>query len=121
MTKLKISDKEITIRPIKVKDLPAVCVAVEPFIDRFNDISKGGQVTNSDLFRLCAMHSPDVVNLCAILTDADREWLKEQEPKALFELTCEVIKLSQDFFLNQILSPLNKIGKTLTTLALTTT
>lgn len=119
MNKITIANQQITVRPIKVKDLPAVCVAVEPFINEFAKISKNGEIKNSDLFKLCAMYSPDVVQLCAVMTDADREWLKELTPSQLFELTVAVINQSQDFFLNQVLTPLKKIGATLTALALT--
>lgn len=119
MNTIKINDKEITVQAIKVKDLPAVCMAVEPFINEFGKMAKNGNITNNDLFKLCAMYSPDVVTLCVVMTDVDKEWLKEQEPQVLFELTCEVIRQSQDFFLKQIIKPIQKIASTLTTLALT--
>lgn len=121
MNTITIADRQINVRTIKVKDLPAVCMATSPFIDEFGKISKNGEIKNADLFKLCAMYSPDVVNLCVVMTDVDKEWLKEQEVEVLFELTCEVIRQSADFFLKQIITPIQKIASTLTILALTTT
>lgn len=120
MSKIVIADKEIKVRQIKVKDLPAVCTAAEPFIDKFGEMAKKGGISNSDLFKLCAGYSPDVVNLCVVLTDADKDWLRELEPKQLFDLTCEVIKGSQDFFLNQVIEPINEIAKQLSAVSLMT-
>lgn len=114
-----INGRDIQIRTITVADLPAVCSAISPFIDEFNDIAKTGDVKANDLFVLCSRHAVHIVQLCVVMTDADREFLMALSPKELFDLTAEVITQSHDFFLHQIAKPILNLQRNLNTLILT--
>lgn len=120
MKEIEINGRKIQVRKILVKDLPQVCVVVEPFFEMFSEITKDGQLKHNELFKLCAMHADDVVNLCVLMTDCDKEFLRHLEPRQLFDLTKEIIALSNDFFLAQVIEPLNKLSKTLLQTAILT-
>lgn len=120
MTEILIRDRKIQVRQILVKDLPQVCVVVEPFFEMFGEITKNGKLQSKDLFALCAGYADDVVNLCVLMTDCDKEFIRELTPKELFDLTKEVIALSKDFFLFQVAGPLNELSKTLLQIAMMT-
>lgn len=120
MKEIEINGRKIQVRKILVKDLPQVCVVVEPFFEMFGEITKDGQLKHNELFKLCAMHADDVVNLCVVMTDCDKEFLRNLEPKQLFDLTKEIIALSNDFFLAQVIEPLNELSKILLQTAILT-
>lgn len=120
MQTLQIDDLTITVREVLVEDLPAVGVAIAPFITAFDKAvdNDKGTITNSSLFKLCTEYSPDIVNLCCVMTDIPREKAKKLKPKQLLELTEQIILLSQDFFLTQLAKPMLKIGNAINTTAL---
>lgn len=120
MKEIEINGRKIQVRKILVKDLPQVCVVVEPFFEMFGEITKDGQLKHNELFKLCAMHADDVVNLCVVMTGCDKEFLRHLEPRQLFDLTKEIIALSRDFFLFQAIEPLNEISKILLQTAILT-
>lgn len=110
MKEIEINGRKIQVRKILVKDLPQVCVVVEPFFEMFGEITKDGQLKHNELFKLCAMYADDVVNLCVLMTDCDKEFLRNSEPIHLYELTKELVLLSEDFFLAQVAKPINEIS-----------
>lgn len=120
MKEITINKRNIQVRKILVKDLPSVSIAVAPFFEMFGEITKDGQLKHNELFKLCAMHADDVVNLCVVMTDCDKEFLRHLEPKQLFDLTKEIIALSNDFFLAQVIEPLNEMSKILLQTAILT-
>lgn len=120
MKEIEINGRKIQVRKILVKDLPQVCVVVEPFFEMFSEITKDGQLKHNELFKLCAMHADDVVNLCVVLTDCDKEFLRNSEPIHLYNLTKELILSSKDFFLAQMMTPIEEISKVILQTAILT-
>lgn len=113
-TSITIAGRDVQVKRVKVKNAQAVMIAALPFIEGFEDIAKEadkGNFKRTLLFRLVAKHMNDFQTLCTQLTDADRAWLQELEPAEFYQLCEFVITQSGDFFLAQVLEPLEKIGK----------
>lgn len=102
MTNLRVADKDITARQIKVKDLPQVGAAIAPFMNKFDHLAKDGGLTHQALIKLCMEHVDDFVRLCVVMTDADADWLRELPPNEFYKLVGQVVTVSHDFFLTEL-------------------
>ena len=99
---LIINSKEIKPRQVLAKDLSTVCMSVYPFVDSLDDAvskSKGGNISNTALFRLIGQHTENCITFCAAMTDLERDEVASLDVKQLFELMSAVISVNTDFFL----------------------
>lgn len=95
---LTIGGKTITPRTMKVKQLPAVLKAVQPFAGAF----KGG-VQSLDIPTLLIDHTPNVVELVHQLTGEDKEWVENLELDEMIEVFTKVVEVNLDFFIRKVL------------------
>jgi hypothetical protein len=98
-----IGGKTITPRTMKVKQLPAVLKAVQPFAGVFKD-----GVQSLDIPTLLIDHTPNVVELVHQLTGEDKEWVENLELDEMIEVFTKVVEVNLDFFIRKVLPLLSE-------------
>lgn len=106
---IQIADKELTITPIKTRELPALLHVVEPLSDMF------GQTHDGAIQAALLRHPGAVIDAVAIAARVDRRWVDDLDLDQLVELTTVVIEVNADFFTRTLAPLIEQAGDRLTT------
>lgn len=116
-----VGDKEITVRPVKVGQLPAFLRAVQPIIaslaassassppggqgsgDQLADGALDLQLSELDLLSLFTEHADNLLEAVAIVSGQPREFLDELELDQAAQLAMAAWRVNQDFFARRVL------------------
>ncbi len=90
---VKIGVEELTIRPLRVGQLPAFLRAVGPVFEAFATL---------DIEALMVQHSDRLIECCAIATDRPRAWVEDLEIDTFLELVTALIEVNRDFFVRRV-------------------
>jgi hypothetical protein len=96
---LQIAGRDITIAPVKVKDLPAFVRAITPLVRR---ISADGHA-DIDWVDVMLHHADEVVTATALGAGVEVAWLNEQTPEVLVSLAIAVVEVNAGFFMQTLL------------------
>lgn len=107
---LTIADREITVTPVKVRDLPAFLAAVEPIA---TDLMAG------DIPGALVRNAENVIVATVIGAGVEREWLNAREGDAIVELASAVLEVNADFFVRRIVPLIEKAAASLTAAGIT--
>ena len=91
---VNVGGREITISPIKVRELPAFLRAVEPI---------AGLLASNDFIGAAIAHFDQLIDLTVIGARCDAEWLNDQTPDVLTTLAVAVMEVNSLFFVQRVM------------------
>lgn len=117
---IRVADKDVAIKRVKVKNLNEVTRAFTPFVAEFERIVKANKgLPESELLSLIGSYTDEAVVLASVLTDQTPNFYRELEPLEMLQVMQEVVAHSGDFFMRQIFTPLKSLGAQLALLGTT--
>lgn len=92
---VQFGGRDVTIRPLKVGQLPAFARAIKPLAGMFDKLDS---ITTADLLDLIADHGDNIVKAVSIASGISEKELQESDPVQLIALVAPIIKVNTDFF-----------------------
>jgi hypothetical protein len=111
-----VGGKEISIAPLKVRQLQPVLSALGPAL---RDGFAQGFANVADWLLFFEAHTERVINAVASATDLKRDFVGELEPRELMELAFVVVEVNRDFFTRQVSPAIERLNQTLEKLGVT--
>lgn len=91
-----VAGESIEVRPFKVRQLPAVMQAGQPFFT-------AARTGTLDVMGLLGEHPAAVVDCTAVALGRPREWVEELDVDDLVRLAGAVVRVNLDFFVRRVL------------------
>jgi hypothetical protein len=110
---LQIAGRDITIAPVKVKDLPAFVRAITPLVRRISAVGHA----DIDWVDVMLHHADEVVTATALGAGVEVAWLNEQTPEVLVSLAIAVVEVNAGFFMQTLLPQLLGAAERITRIA----
>lgn len=108
---LTIADRDITVTPVKVRDLPAFLAAVEPVAA---DLMAG------DIPGALVRNAENLIVATVIGAGVERAWMDAQGADALVELAAAVIEVNADFFARRLAPLIERVAESMMAIGITT-
>lgn len=104
-----IGDKEFTIKPFKLGQLPSVFKCIEPIsvklFSAINDQSINSPAVIVDLISVGGEH---IIDLIKISTNETRLWVEELDLDQAVDVFTVILEVNADFFIHKVLPKLNQ-------------
>lgn len=94
-----VGSEQVTIPPLKVKQLTQVLKLSKPLVPSLSAMGKG----NADIVALVVDFPDQVVAIVAVLLNRDVAWVEELEVDSLVDLATAVVEVNLDFFIQKVL------------------
>lgn len=104
---LSTAGREITLTPIKVKELAAFSRAIEPIVV---------DLTTGDVIAALARNAEALIEATCIAARVDEDWLGEQSADVLVELASAAMEINAGFFVERILPRIQRVAEMVGTL-----
>lgn len=100
-----VGGKQIAVRPLKIKQIPAFTRAVAPVM---------GLLTGGDLLSAVGIAGDDLIKAVSIATHEPVEWLGDLEADDFVKLASTVLEVNADFFVRRLTPEINRASASLT-------
>lgn len=94
-----VGREQVTIPPLKVKQLTQVLKLSKPLVPSLSAMGKG----NADIAALVVDFPDQVVAIVAVLLNREVAWVEELEVDSLVDLATAVVEVNLDFFIQKVL------------------
>lgn len=104
---LSLAGREITLTPLKVKELAAFSRAIEPIAV---DLAGG------DVIAALTRNAEALIEATCVAARVDEAWLGEQTGDVLVELAAAAMEINAGFFVERILPRIQRVAQTFATM-----
>lgn len=106
---ITVGEKEFTIKPFKLGQLPSVFKCLEPISAKlFSAISDQSINDPATIVNLVAVGGEHIMELIKIGTSETREWVEDLDLDQAVDLFTTIIEVNADFFIHKVLPKLNQ-------------
>lgn len=96
---VKVGGENVTVSPIRVKELPQLMRVAKPFEADLNRKIEG----KADIIRMLAAHPDSLIEAVAICCRKPIEWVDALELDEFVQVALAVIEVNFDFFIQKVL------------------